>query len=146
LDSPGAPPPASADDILEHSAGSQSVVETEMRSFEVQNVTGMFSRSEQLCLGVKGISTWSIVFQRDDEQRILDCSRLLDVQRATPDENHFTIKFGPRVKLETFLCEDMNACVEALHKAHTHICAQPSNPITLQSSQILKSSNSQTKL
>ena len=51
--------------------------------------------------GVKGMSAWCVVFQRDDEQRILDCSRILDVQRATPDERHFTIKFGPRVTLKT---------------------------------------------
>lgn len=62
------------------------------------------------------MSPWYIVFQRDDEQRILDCSRILDVQRATPDEQHFRIKFGPRVKLETFFCENMDVCVEALYQ------------------------------
>jgi len=127
IDSPGAPPPTLAKGLLldpppvhpGEAAGSDVAASSDAVSFEVQNVTGIFSRSEELCLGlkVKGLgSPWSIVFQRDDEQRILDCSRVLDVQRGIPDEDHFTIKFGPRVRLETFHCNDMEACVEALHR------------------------------
>jgi len=125
LQSPGAPPAASAivaaeghsqPLIPQPSVAAETVSVTETETFGVQNVTGLFSRQEELCLGVKGMSAWCVVFQRDDEQRILDCSRILDVQRATPDERHFTIKFGPRVKLETFLCENMDVCVEALHR------------------------------
>lgn len=102
--SPGAPP------MLAESKG-----EIPSSTFTVQNVTGMFSRHEQLCIGMRGMSPWCVVFQRDDEQRILDCSRILDVKKATPSEQHFTIKFGPRVKLETFQCDDMERCVDALH-------------------------------
>ena len=74
IDSPGAPPPT-----LDRGLEEEPLDLPAPMTFEVQNVTGIFSRSEELCLGVKGISTWCIVFQRDDEQRILDCSRLLDV-------------------------------------------------------------------
>lgn len=91
--------------------------------FDVVKDSSVFGNSDEKLI-VGGAeedcgTPWALVFATDGEHRALDLGRLIDVialESADDEPPSFSIVFGPRTRTEIFACNEMSACVGALHE------------------------------